>query len=651
MITIKEELLAFDNSKINLDDEILKYEHTLIEYVTYLKDIVLSFDFENDFSECLNVFQIISYILTTSEVRKRDKIYIYEELKEIREKIRLLILQKPGEISKTNANFSLLKKMVDQIESLLVASFYDMTPHYNGDGIKLMKYLLFEVKQYKLIEDILEQYPYMIRLTSLDGTKLITELVNYYIEEILYYTSDKELKTATDLVYYDKVLDLFLNNEKLELSFKERKELVGKVRYYRKNINDLEYNSLTKQKLIFWLNKLEEKLEFKTHQVTFNELCYMHDIEENFDEGILSEARRISKEIKLKSYPNYQDKTNEYIITIDGDNALELDDGISIEKLENGYYKLGIHIANPMGLVKTDSIIFDEALKRVTSIYTGKEPIYLFPKIISKDKSNLLGGKNRLATSYYLYINDFGRIEDYEFVESIVNVHNTTYSEVDSVLNSGICSDNKFMETVSLLALVTNKIGNNFHIDETYEMLNRTKSNPSNTNIITKSKSSKMVEICMMMANYIVPYHMHKHNLPCLYRNHVIDSEFIKKLSSISPKLHSSNENEVEKAIHYLETIYPKATPSTKALGHFGLGLPFYSHLTSPLRRGEDIIMKPFVLDPFYFHPVSDKEAEIIEDKLEGICTYLNKRYKIIDSFVNYKKDEIKSIDKVLKKS
>lgn len=622
------------------------FEHSLTFYISYLEEATNNFNFQDDFSSCLLIFPIISELLYTKELKKRDKIKIYERLKSIREKLQILILQKPGDISKSNHNFSLLKKLVDQTESLMIASFYDMLPQYDGNSLQLIEYLLFEVKQYQLISDILEQYPYMIRLIDRDNTKLITKVIDNYIKESFIYTSGKELKPDSDLVYYDKVLSLFLNHEKLEFSFQERKDIVGKVRNYRKNIDNNFYNEITKQKLVFWLNRLEEKLEGINHLDEFNEICYMHDIKTYFDEGILSEARRIGTEIKPSTYPNYHILDNEYIITIDGDNAEELDDGISIKKLENGYYKLGVHIANPMGIIKSNNIIFEEALKRTSSIYIGHEPIYLFPKLLSKDKMNLLEGKYRLSTSYYLYIDDNGSIDNYEFIESIISVHNTTYKVIDDILNTGTCKDDKLFDTVTLLSEVTSKISKTFHIDETYELLNRTIENPSKTNIVSKTKSSKMVEICMMMANYIVPYHMHKNNLPCIYRIHVIDQDFIKKLSSISSKIHSTNKKEANDAIHYLQSIYPKAKYSTEAKGHFGLGLPVYSHVTSPLRRIADDVMKEYVLDPFYFNHVSDVNKYKIEAKLSEICTYINKRSLIIDSFMNYQKEAAKILTK-----
>lgn len=199
------------------------------------------------------------------------------------------------------------------------------------------------------------------------------------------------------------------------------------------------------------------------------------------------------------------------------------------------------------------------------------------------------------------------------------------------------------MKTSFLLKEVASKLKNHFKIDETYALVNRTENNPSNTNIINNTTATKIVETCMIMANYIVSYHMNKNKLPCINRIHKIDSEYLDKLSKIQSKLHSVNDKEVEDAIRYLKAIYPKAKYSTTSSGHFGLGLSYYSHTTSPLRRFPDVAIKKYVLEPFYFHDVSDKKAYMVEDRLKEICNHMNERNIIVDTFMSeLKKEKVK---------
>jgi len=649
MDSILDELESECNMNIDrLIDGEKQFNYNPFEYLEFLDNSLSNYNFYDDFSYLLNIFPIVSYLMCSTEIRKRDKQSMAELLKIIREKIQTLILQKPGNIEKENNNFLLLKKLINDTESLMIASFYDFINKYQGNSLKLMEYLLFEFKDYQLVEDVLRNYPYMIRLRDENGNSLMQKVISNYINEVYLYTSDRELTTNFSLVYYDKIIDLFLKHEKLEFSFKERKDAISGINYCRKNINLDDYNQLTKRKFIFWINHLEEKLKNESHVVTFKEICYMHDIKIKFDEGILSEARRLNQEIKISKYPNRKLIDNEYIITIDGEDANELDDGLSIEKLENGYYKLGIHIADPTGLLPRDSIILDGAYERGSSIYLSNNTIFMYPELLSKDKMNLLESKYRLATTYYLYINNEGVVENYEFFETIIKVtKNSTYTEVNEILSTGICSDEKYLNTINLLSEIANKINKNFKIDEVYELVNRTTSNATNTNITEKTGASKIVEVCMMIVNYIVPYHMGKQNLPCIYRIHTLDMEYKKKVESITSNIRLEDEKNTERLIRYLNSIYPKSKYSVEPKEHFGLGLPCYSHTTAPLRRYIDNAMKLYVLDPFYFYHVTDKQAYDIEKNLKLICNQINEKNIIADSFMeSYVKQKVKVLTK-----
>ena len=649
MISVEEELkeLTIDKILFNLEEGIL-FKHKSKEYINYLERVLDNYNFKDDFSHLLYIYSIVPQSLCYTVINKKEKNEMLESLKRIREKIQILILQKPGNILKDNENFLLLKKLIDSTESLIIAQFYDLIDKYKGNTFELINYLLFELKEYNLVETIFNQYPYMVRLKNKDNVSLFEMVISNYLEEAKVYTENKELSNNYNLIYYDRVMELFLESDKLELSFKKRKDLLSHINYCRKNIKNDDYNNLTKRKLIYWFNHLEEKLEKDKHSITFEEMCYMYDIKDGFDEGILSEARRLNKEIVSSRYPNRTIINDEYIITIDGEDANELDDGVSVKKLDNGLYKLGIHIADPVGFLPNDSIILDGAYDRNTSIYMPQHTVFMFPEILSKDKMNLLENKQRLALSIYLYVNSEGKIEDYEFLETIISVNkNTTYNYINNILNIGNCRDKRLFKTSVLLNEVTEKLKNNFRIDDAYALVNRTESNPSNTNIITYTASTKIVETCMVMANYIVAYHMNKNNLPCINRIHKIDCDYLKKLSAIESNLHSSSDKEAENAIRYLKAIYPKAKYSVTTSGHYGLGLSYYSHVTSPLRRFSDVAMKKYVLEPFYFHEVSNKKAYETEEKLKEICRYMNERNIIVDTFMSeLKKEKAKILTK-----
>jgi len=154
----------------------IAFKYKLKEYIEYLEVTLDKYNFKDDFHHLLYIFTIVPQVLCYTHISKNDKKLMFEALKRIREKIQILILQKPGNILKDNENFLLLKKLIDNTESLMIADFYDLTDKYKGNSLELINYLLFEVKEYTLIECIFNQYPYMVRLKTEDDVSLF-ELV------------------------------------------------------------------------------------------------------------------------------------------------------------------------------------------------------------------------------------------------------------------------------------------------------------------------------------------------------------------------------------------------------------------------------------------------------------------------------------------
>ena len=180
---IEEELKDLTIDKVLLyQSEGIAFKYNPKEYIEYLEVTLDKYNFEDDFSHLLYVFSIIPHVLCYTHISKNDKKRMFGALKRIREKIQILILQKPGNILKDNENFLLLKKLIDNTESLMIANFYDLTDKYKGNSLELINYLLFEVKEYNLIECIFNQYPYMVRLKTEDNISLFELVINKYLE-------------------------------------------------------------------------------------------------------------------------------------------------------------------------------------------------------------------------------------------------------------------------------------------------------------------------------------------------------------------------------------------------------------------------------------------------------------------------------------
>lgn len=632
------------------DNEETEVDFAPLEYLRLLEKKLENYTYQEDYAYLIGIFPRLSFFLTYQQISSVQKKNIYELLTLIHEKLQILLIQKPGNIEKNNPAYLNLKDFIDQVEKVSLLYLYDFVDHYQGSHLNLMEYLIFDVKIYNLVEEAIKKYPYMVRLIDQEGNLLFSKIVEKYLEELKDYVSDKELKLNSSLVYYDQVLDLFIKNKKLNISMKSKIEILGKIDFIKNSINDDNHNDLTKRKCVFWLNNLSDKLEnnvFEEPSYDYQKLCYKHDIKENFDQGIQSEAKRLYRQFDPFKSRNRTIINDEYIITIDGDKAEEIDDSLSIKKLSNGNYKIGVHIADPGGYIPQNSIIMDEIYKRTTSIYLSDKTIFMMPGILSKDILSLNEGEYRLATSYYFEVNTLGKIEDFYFFKSIVKVdRNATYHETDNFLKRGYADCCELDKTLELFSEINSKLASNFTLDEMYSLVNRTTQNVSNTNIIGNSKSSKIVETNMIMTNYLTAKHFNEKNLPFINRVHKLKPDYLEELER-QKMLLKREDKDVNNVINYIEGIYPKAEYRIDITGHYGLGIPFYAHLTSPLRRSADVLNTSICIDQIYFSNHTDKELYKIEEFLKEKCDYINQKHPTIAHFEKtYEKEKIKQLKK-----
>lgn len=620
-----------------------------LEYLKLLENKLENFSYDEDISYLYGIFPRLSFFLENdieplTDSKKRN---IQTMLDTIHEQLQILLITKPGNIDKKEVGYQCLVKLINKVENLSLFYLYDFVEHYKDIHVDVLEYLIFEIKTYSLVENAIHKYPYMVRFTDKNGVLLIEKVMAKYLEESFEYTKNKELSLNSDLVYYDQILDLFFSSPKIKIPMKTKIELIGKVEEIKKHLNANEYNNLTKRKYIFWLNNLLEKLEnidSKENAFDFNILCYKHDIKDKFDQGLLSEANRVYRNLDINKLKDRRIVDNEYIIAIDGEDAEEIDDSLSIRKLQNGNYLIGVHIADPGGYLPIDNIIMEEALKRTTSIYLSDKTIPMMPEILSKDIFSLMAGQDRLATSYYIETNPNGKIENFSFEKTIVKLNrNETYSNIDQFLKRGYADDRELDELLELFTLINPKLSENFNISTLYSLINRTVNNVSNTNITTNSTSAKIVETNMIMTNHLIAKFFWNQKLPFVNRVHKIEPDYLEKLENKEKLLHSKDDQDMISLIQFLQKSYPRALYKIDETSHAGLGLSHYSHVTSPLRRSADILATSICIDQIYFGELADTSIYQLEEFLRKYCDYMNDKYPTIHHFEKvYEKEKIK---------
>lgn len=354
--------------------------------------------------------------------------------------------------------------------------------------------------------------------------------------------------------------------------------------------------------------------------IYFKTILAEYDLPLKFPYEVKKAAEKMPAEIDPADFPGRTDFTNEIIFTIDGFDAKDLDDAISVEKLENGNYLLGVHIADVSEYVRENSVIDKEAAQRATSVYLVNTVIPMLPEELSNGICSLTKGVYRLTLSCVMEIDDTGKVVDSKVEKSIIKSSaRLVYDDVSDYLENGDKGniEETILEKLTLakeLALILMKAKHDrgamdFDFPESDIVMDE---NGDVTDVFPEPRriANKMIEEFMLMANETVAKTFKQLNVPFVYRIHekppmdklTVLSDILKvfdyhiKISpDISPKTLQSLLFKIQgtKQQPLLEMMVlrslAKAAYSPECLGHFSLSLSYYCHFTSPIRRYPDL--------------------------------------------------------------
>lgn len=345
-----------------------------------------------------------------------------------------------------------------------------------------------------------------------------------------------------------------------------------------------------------------------------------YEINDVFSDEVMEAVEQLPLEVTEEEYIGRRDLRNKTIFTIDGDDAKDLDDAVSIDKLENGHYLLGVHIADVSHYVKENGEIDKEAYERGTSVYLADRVIPMLPHKLSNGICSLNGGVDRLTMSCDMEIDEKGNIVDYDIYESVINSKKRmTYRAVNDILEKNIVEPGyePFVDDLKEMEVLAHILRKNkerrgyidFDIDEAKIIVNDN-GEAIDVKLRERGTGEKLIEDFMIAANETVATHIYYMELPFIYRIHGKPNEekiesfsqFLKTLgisiqynkNEITPKdmqrvLDSLKEN---KLFHLLSNLLlrsmQKAVYDKNNIGHFGLASKCYTHFTSPIRRYPD---------------------------------------------------------------
>ena len=356
-----------------------------------------------------------------------------------------------------------------------------------------------------------------------------------------------------------------------------------------------------------------------------------YDLPIEFPEKVLNQAERVAKPVTGADMAGRKDVRDWQTVTIDGEDAKDLDDAITLTK-EGDNYILGVHIADVTNYVQENSALDREALKRGTSVYLADRVIPMLPHVLSNGMCSLNAGEDRLALSCIMTVDAKGNVIDHQIAETVVNVdERMSYTSVKKILEEHDEEECRRYQTLlpmfemmkELSEILRNRRHKRGAIDFDFpesKMVLDEDGTPLEIKAYDRNVATKIIEDFMLLANETVAEEYFWQEIPFVYRVHEApDEEKMKKLITFIqnfgytmhvPKGQEIRPKEVQKLLDKIEGSQEEAMISRLTLrsmkqakyspdndGHFGLATQYYTHFTSPIRRYPDLQIHRIIKD------------------------------------------------------
>ena len=427
-----------------------------------------------------------------------------------------------------------------------------------------------------------------------------------------------------------KIIGVYEDSRNFGFVVPEDTRLAQDIFVSKKDRNGAKHGDIVIVKVVKWPDKrrspegvIQEVLGQKGDKgLDILTIIKKHGLPEEFPDKVLSYADGVPEEIDEKEISRRKDIRNLRMVTIDGEDAKDLDDAVSIERLDNGKYKLGVHIADVTHYVREKNPLDKEALKRGTSVYLIDRVIPMLPKKLSNGICSLNPKVDRLALSCFMVIDSKGKVCDHEIAETVIRTsERMTYTDVTKILRDNdkelikrydyLVDDFKAMEELcKILREKRMKRGAiDFDFEESKIILNEL-GKPIDIKPYEREIANRIIEEFMLVCNETIAEYMFWTNLPFVYRVHEDPDdeklqrfrEFIynlgytmkssqeihpRLLQEVLEKVKGKKEEVVVSTLLLRSMMKAKYTP--ECTSHFGLAARYYCHFTSPIRRYPDL--------------------------------------------------------------
>ncbi|MDC3390597.1 ribonuclease R [Flavobacteriales bacterium] len=433
--------------------------------------------------------------------------------------------------------------------------------------------------------------------------------------------------------------DIFLPPKSIKKEYLNKKVLVRVEGWDKKYKNPIG-------KVVKVIGNIED------HNTEINSILMDYGFAPEFPKKVEEAANKITHNISNKEIEKRLDIRTTTTFTIDPKDAKDFDDALSVRKLKNNNWEVGVHIADVSHYVEEGSIIDMEAINRATSVYLVDRVIPMLPEVLSNDICSLKPNVDRLAYSVFFEINEKAEVINYKIAKTVIHSDiRLTYESAQEIINSkkgSLVTELLLLDKLSkILRRKRQENGSiNFESSEVKFILDDDNM-PIDVYFKESLSTNHLIEEFMLLANRTVAKHIgfpKKNAKPFVYRVHDLpDKERISTLNEIVKKFGHTIENNnpkiLSKSLNYLlnkvkgepeqqmvETLtirsMAKAVYTTLNIGHYGLAFDYYSHFTSPIRRYPDLIVHR-MLDQY----INKKPKENID--LEKICKHCSEKEKI----------------------
>ena len=626
------------NYQLNLSEEEI---FVLISDTIY--EVICHYKLEKNFKEKTVIYKCFKYLNADNNLK------YFVSSKDITDKMQKTIIKINDKIESKNGNInnivrdniSFLLKIKDNLELTLI-----QTTIPNEENIeskeqieKTLKKFIFEIKHYNYVDEIFKTFPELINFKTHNNKYILDDVMTKYIESI---SNDSN---TFDIVYYEKIINLFISNEKFVITKDYQNNLINRLILVKHNLSNNDYSRRKNKRIRFYLNDVINSLS----NIEVSETDFFSNI--NYRYGIQDIYNCNYDKFKNKNFidinNNVLDLTNLYTFTVDNVGTKSYDDAFSLVKNESGNYELNVYISDVSKYVLINSRIDEIAYKKASTIYLPNYILTMLPHSLTYDHCSLVKNNYRNVLAHRFVFSKNFDIISFDINKAIIKVDdNFNYSNILDILNS---NDIDKMKTFSTMIDIASSLKRNNMYNSYYHIAKSMKRKYESPDLILPEKyenyHTNFVDSFMILTNHFVADLFSNLDLPFIYRVNTsnVDLNIPDEINELKKLEESKTSKQI---VECIKNLYKPSYYSEYNLGHNGLNLSSYSHVTIPIRNYASLVSQRLEIDYLINRNFSCKNIYYTEDMLHNIVSYLNDRIFYNEEYVK----EYKEKNKILKK-